>query len=222
MKQDANGLSVLEYPYTYAAWKVDPENHDRAFSERKAFSKERRALEDYHLCGVYHKAGVPFTVTEINGFCHPELEPFQSIPLQLAQECEKAIRAGEKVLIPSGYCALAPAVVGGIQQATGTDKKIGVLWVDAHCDNVIVEKTVRSDLRFVGIPLSTIAGQTMERITVGWKYPAPEKTLSSAMDAVRTTSVSKTCGTRASCGWTRRSLRIPPAGKNRCKSSRKG
>ena len=162
MAKCENGLSVLEYPYVYAAWKVDPENHDRAFSERKVFSKERRALEDYHLCGVYHKAGIPYEVTEINGWDHPELEPFQSIPLQLAEECEKAIRAGEKVLIPSGYCALAPAVVGGIQQAIGADKKIGVLWVDAHCDNVIVEKTVRSDLRFVGIPLSTIAGQTME------------------------------------------------------------
>lgn len=156
------GLSVLEYPYVYAAWTVDPNDFDRAFSERKEFSSERRALDDYHLCGVYHKAGLPFTITEINGFAYPDLEPFQSIPLQLAEECQKAICAGRKVLVPSGYCALAPAIVGGMQKALGSDKKIGVLWVDAHSDNVIVEKTKRNDRSFVGIPLSTIVGQTME------------------------------------------------------------
>ena len=72
------------------------QDHSKAFSVRKAFSDSPRAVEDYHLCGVYHKAGLPFTVTEINGLDRPELEPFQSIPLQLAEECEKAVAAGKK------------------------------------------------------------------------------------------------------------------------------
>ena len=106
MDKKATELSVLEYPYLYAAWAVDMQDHSKAFSVRKAFSDSPRAVEDYHLCGVYHKAGLPFTVTEINGLDRPELEPFQSIPLQLAEECEKAVAAGKKVLVPSGYCAL--------------------------------------------------------------------------------------------------------------------
>ena len=161
MDKKATELSVLEYPYLYAAWAVDMQDHSKAFSVRKAFSDSPRAVEDYHLCGVYHKAGLPFTVTEINGLDRPELEPFQSIPLQLAEECEKAVAAGKKVLVPSGYCALAPAVAGGVQRGLGEGKKLGVIWVDAHSDNVILETTKRMDARFVGIPLSTIAGQTM-------------------------------------------------------------
>lgn len=151
----------MEYPYLYAAWRVDKQNPHNVFSERKNFSSDRRALEDYHLCGVYGKAGLPYETVTIDGSPYPDLEPYQAIPLHFATECQKAVQENKKVLIASGYCAFAPAIVGGLEQALGEDKKTGVVWVDAHCDNVIVEEAQHDDLRFVGFPLSTIAGQTM-------------------------------------------------------------
>lgn len=157
----SNTLVVLEYPYQYAAWCIDPDHHETVISERKPFVSGRRATEDYRLCGVYGKAGVPYEIIQIDGSPYPDLEPYQAIPLHFSKVCEEAAREGKKILISSGYCAFAPAVLGGLQQGLGTDKKIGVVWMDAHCDNVIAESSER-DLRFVGVPLSTIAGQTME------------------------------------------------------------
>lgn len=153
---------VLEYPYAYAAWRLDPADLSRVVSERKPFSGARRSVDDYRLCGAYGKAGLPYSVEEITGEPYPELEPYQAIPLHLAEACRKAIQANKKVLVSSGYCALAPAALGGLQQALGPEKKVGVVWMDAHCDNVIVEESDRSDLRFVAVPMSTIAGQTMQ------------------------------------------------------------
>lgn len=156
------GLTVLEYKYAYAAWRVNSEDHQQICSKRVEFTAGRRAVDDYRLCGVYGKAGVPYEVTEITGNEYPDLKPHEAIPLSLADACEKAVRAGRKILISSGYCALAPAVFGGIQQALGPEKRIGVVWVDAHADNKIVERTVSTDMRFVGFPVSTLVGQTMK------------------------------------------------------------
>lgn len=156
------GLKVLEYPYAYAAWHVDAADHRKIYSERKAFSSGRRAVETYRLSGVYEKAGLPVEVREITGEEYPQLEPYQAIPLSFADACREAVEQGEKLLIASGYCAFAPAIVGGIQQALGGKNRIGVVWIDAHSDNKIVEQTSSTDLRFVGFPLSAIMGQTME------------------------------------------------------------
>lgn len=161
-QEKCSGLVVLEYPYLYAAWHVDKQNPEMIISERKSFSPDRRALEDYHLCGVYSKAGLPYEIVTIDGSPYPDLEPYQAIPLHFAAECQKAVLENKKILISSGYCAFAPAIAGGLEQALGKNKKVGVIWVDAHCDNIIVEETQRDDLRFVGFPLSAIAGQTME------------------------------------------------------------
>ena len=98
---------------------------------------------------------------EITGAPYPALAPHEAIPLHFAEACRRAAAAGDRILTSSGYCAFAPAVLGGLQQALGPEKKVGLVWVDAHCDNVIVEETERPDLRFVAVPLSTIAGQTM-------------------------------------------------------------
>lgn len=162
-QKKAASLTVLEYPYAYGAWQIDPDDHSRISSERKPFYTWRRAVEDYRLCGVSGKAGIPYEIIQITGEEYPDLEPYQAIPLSLAKACEKAIKNGQKVLVSSGYCALAPAVAGGIQKALGPDKKTGIVWMDAHTDNKIVENSGSRDLRFVGFPLSAIAGQTMEQ-----------------------------------------------------------
>lgn len=158
----AEGLTVLEYPYLYAAWHVDPDDFTSAVSERRPFSGAPRSVDDYRRHGVYEKAGLPYTVEEITGASYPAFEPYQAIPLHFAAAARKAVEENRKLLISSGYCAFAPAVLGGIQQALGPDKRVGVVWMDAHCDNVLIEETDRADLRFVGFPMSVIAGQTMQ------------------------------------------------------------
>ena len=155
-------LQVLEYPYCYGAWRLDPADHSRVTAEKVTFSG-RRSVEDYRLCGVYGKMGCPYTIEEITGDETPELELWQSVPLGFAKACERAAREGKKILVSSGYCAFAPAILGGLQRALGPEKTVGVVWMDAHCDNLIVEQTQRTDLRFVSFPLSVIAGQTMEK-----------------------------------------------------------
>ncbi|MGN0479571.1 MAG: arginase family protein [Hominenteromicrobium sp.] len=156
------GLTVLEYPYMYDAWHVDPDDFSRAVSSRRAFSGAPRSVDYYRRNGIYERAGLPCTVEEITGGPYPALEPHQAIPLHFAEAARRAAEENRKLLISSGYCAFAPAVLGGLQQALGPDKRIGVVWMDAHCDNVLVEETDRSDLRFVGFPMSVIAGQTMQ------------------------------------------------------------
>lgn len=155
-------LTVLEYPYTYAAWRVHPEDHEKVESERNPFSGGKRAVDVYHLHRLYEKAGIPHAVLEVTGEEYPERKPHEAIPMSFANQCKEALVRGDKILIASGYCAFAPAIAGGIQQALGMEKRIGVVWMDAHSDNKIVEKTKSSDLRFVGFPLSTMVGQTME------------------------------------------------------------
>lgn len=157
-----SGLTVLEYPYQYAVWRVDQGNPCKVISERKLFGPGRRAVEDYRLCGVYGKAGLPYRITTVDGKSHPNLLPYEAISLELSERCCDAVKQRNKVLISSGYCALAPAIVGGIQQAIGIDKRIGVVWIDAHGDNRIVSSSTEPEVRFVSFPLSTILGQTME------------------------------------------------------------
>ena len=56
-------LTVFEYPYQYAAWRVNRENPEMVIAERRPFESGRRAVEDYRLCGVYGKTGEPYCVT---------------------------------------------------------------------------------------------------------------------------------------------------------------
>ena len=127
-----------------------PADHSRVTAEKVTFSG-RRSVEEYRLCGVYGKMGCPYTIEEITGDETPELELWQSVPLGFAKACERAAREGKKILVSSGYCAFAPAILGGLQRALGPEKTVGVVWMDAHCDNLIVEQTQRTDLRFVSV-----------------------------------------------------------------------
>ena len=154
-------LTVLEYPYSYGAWHLSPEDHSHAFSRRTFFTSGRRATEDFRLCGVYSKAGIPWEIHTVTGLEYPDLPPHEAIPLSYARFCQDAAAIGNGILLSSGYCAFAPAVAGGLMRALGPDIRLGIIWIDAHADNKIVETTKSRDLRFVGFPLSAIAGQTM-------------------------------------------------------------
>jgi len=154
-------LIVLDIPYADSNWHLTAGDHNTVFSDIMDWKTERRATDDYELLGVYSKAGVPFEIVKADKDNHGELENWQSVPLDVAEKVRDNVKAGNGILIPSGFCNYAPAVVGGIQQALGKDKKVGVVWIDAHCDNEVAEENEDGDVRFVALPMSTISGISM-------------------------------------------------------------
>ncbi|MBF4692193.1 arginase family protein [Fusibacter ferrireducens] len=160
--KDLTGLSIVECKYCDAYWYVETgENEPKMISSIREF-EQPRDVDLYHLCGVYHKAKVPFEVHEVNYENYKQYEPHVGLPLNFSDEVYAGIKKGNAVLVAGGYCVYAPAVVGGIQRAIGEDKKIGIIWIDAHADNQIPETTQKSSVTMVGIPLSTIVGQTSD------------------------------------------------------------
>lgn len=162
-----DGLSVIECKYCYNLWRVDATTTPyTVISEIKEFS-EPRDVDLYHLCGVYGKAGVPVEVTEVDYEKYKEYEPCVGVTRNFSDFVCDAVKKRKGVCIPGGYCLYAPAILGGIQRAVGTDRKIGVIWVDAHSDNRIIENS-SEPIRFVGIPVSVMVGQTYEE----WRVKA--------------------------------------------------
>lgn len=153
-------LVVLECDYVYNGWTINCKTKD-VVSKTKVF-QQRKATDDYRLCGVYKQANIPYKIIKVTDSVYPSEEAYKAIPRAFSDYTYEAIKNGNRVLTPSGYCVYAPAIVGGIQRAIGEDKKIGIVWIDAHYDNVIVEKTNRDKVTLVGVPLSSIMGQTME------------------------------------------------------------
>lgn len=159
---EIKGLSVIECGYCYNRWRVVKENGgQRVISEIREFLQPRD-VELYHLCGVYHKMGVPIEITEIDYENYKQDAPYIGVMKNFSDEVCKGLQKGNAVLIPTGYCAHAPAIAGGIQRALGENKIIGVVWIDAHSDNRIVETSEASEMRFVSFPVSALVGQTME------------------------------------------------------------
>ncbi len=156
------GLSVVECKYCYNKWHVDPSTAPyKVVSEIKEF-RQPRDVDLYHLCGVYGKAGVPVEVADLDYEKYKEYEPYMGVTKNVSDEVCEGVRKGNGVLVAGGYCLYAPAVAGGIQRALGTDKKIGVIWMDAHSDNRIIEDS-HEPVRFVAIPVSVMVGQTYEQ-----------------------------------------------------------
>lgn len=153
-------LIVLECDYVYSGWCIDTKTK-KIQSTIKPFT-QRKATDDYQLCGVYRTANIPYEIKKVTGDKYIEEKPYQAIPHAFSDLVCDALMDGNKVLISSGYCVYAPSIVGGIQRAIGENKKIGIVWIDAHADNVIVENTSEESVILVGVPLSTIMGQTMD------------------------------------------------------------
>lgn len=161
-------LSVLECGHCYNQWRVDTEADEfRIISEYRKFDQPRD-VELYRSCGVYGAAGIPYEIMEVDGEKYSQDAPYIGLMRHFSDAVSENIRRGSSVLIANGYCAYAPAIVGGIQRAIGADKKIGVVWIDAHSDNRILETTTSKDIRLVGLPISVISGQTFN----GWRIDA--------------------------------------------------
>ena len=168
-----SGVSIIESKYCYNRWRVDASTVPYTVTSEVKYFSQPRDVDLYHLCGVYHKAGVPVDIIEADHKKYKESEPYEGLLKSVSDAVSEAVKKGNGICMSNGYCLYAPAIVGGIQRAVGTGKKIGVVWIDAHSDNRIIEES-KDAVRFVGIPISSIVGQTYEEWRVnacGLKEP---------------------------------------------------
>lgn len=155
-------LTVLESKYNYAAWCVHTATDRKTMHSSVKLFEDRHDVELYHTCGVYGRCGVPYEIRDLDHEKYQPAPPHISLVRAYSDETFRAVSAGNGLLVTGGYCVFAPAIVGGIQRAIGADKRIGVVWMDAHSDNVILETTQRPSVTLVGIPMSTLTGQTAQ------------------------------------------------------------
>lgn len=154
------GIKIIQSKYCDADWRATlQDSHEVFFSQIREFS-QRRDVDLYNLCGVYHTANVPFKIHDIDYESYAQYAPCEGITRAFSDAVFQGISTGNAVLVAGGYCNFAPAIAGGLQRAIGTDKKIGIIWIDAHTDNQRVED-YEEPVRLVAVPLSTITGQTL-------------------------------------------------------------
>jgi len=169
------GLSIVECPYGEVTWKVDKESPDfpnKILSELEILPRPRET-DDYQLCGVYYKAGVPFHTRQIVYKPLPGEEVYESITREFSNVCCEELGTGNALLVAGGYCTFSPGIVGGIQRAIGRNKKIGIVWLDAHGDIFTPEDAKFSKGSVAGLPLSTLTGLGFQhwRDVVGLEQP---------------------------------------------------
>lgn len=152
-------LNVLECPYPYVGWYADDLDSAGFNSWTKPF-ENRSMTEDFKLCGVYGAGGVPYEIVEFDREAYPHLPPHEAIVQDLSDKVCTAISDGCSVYVSSGYCVYAPAILGGMQRALGCEARLGIVWIDAHADSVVLGKPGTEHATLVGIPLSTSIGLT--------------------------------------------------------------
>jgi arginase family enzyme len=152
-------LNVLECPYPYVGWYADDLDSAGFNSWTKPF-ENRPMTEDFKLCGVYGAGGVPYEIVEFDREAYPHLPPHEAIVQDLSDKVCTAISDGCSVYVSSGYCVYAPAILGGMQRALGCEARLGIVWIDAHADSVVLGKPGTEHATLVGIPLSTSIGLT--------------------------------------------------------------
>lgn len=152
-----NGLSVIEYPYCYNAWSVEVIQGKAVFNSQVG-EPNFFSIENYRRSQVFQTAGVPFTIKDILYQENEESSPYQTLTRKVSDSVCNALKSQEAVLFVGGYCNFAPAIAGGIQRAIGVDKKIGVIWIDAHGDCRIPDPAGHSSTRLVSVPMSVLSG----------------------------------------------------------------
>ena len=152
------GLTVVECDCRECYWRLDRKGKNFEIFDPVSKYEQRRDVDLYHLCGVYGRMGVPADVREISYGQYQQYRPSDGIPRNFSDLVCEAVKNGNAALVPAGFCMYAPAVAGGVQRALGKDRKLGLVWIDAHSDNRIAEE--RESTTFVGIPVSAMAGQT--------------------------------------------------------------
>ncbi len=156
-------LTVIECPYNYNAWRVDCTSGTPVISSELKPYEHPRAVDFYHETDVYSAMGLPVEIhtVDFERYKSQYPQPCCGVTREFSDTVCEAVGNGHAVLIAGGFCNYAPAIVGGIQRAMGEEKKIGVVWMDAHADCQIAEKA-QGPKRFVGLPMSMMLGLTMD------------------------------------------------------------
>ncbi len=127
-------LDIIEIPYGDLKWGPDPEHKRPGIYSDIQHWKKYRELDDYHLCRIYGKADVPYRVHEIVYQEREGEEVYLTLTRQVSDEVYESVKDGAALLLTGGYCKDAVAVCGGIQRAIGANKKVGIIYLDAHSD----------------------------------------------------------------------------------------
>ena len=106
-----------------------------------------RELDDYHLLGIYGKAGVPYDISEmriseaeaktkyIDSPAYPEIKwNYQAYAREVSNQVYEGLVDGQAVFTCGDRCAPVVGVAGGVRRAFGNDKKIGIVYIDGHGD----------------------------------------------------------------------------------------
>ena len=153
-------LHVIEIPYGDLNWGPDPKHiRPGIYSDIPLWNKYRE-LDDYTLCKIYANAGVPFEVEEIVYQEKKGEEVYLTLTRQVSDSVYQCLRSGASLLLTGGYCKDAVAVCGGIQRAVGKDKRIGIIYLDAHSDMSTPSVTHTGILG--GMDLAVILGIDMQ------------------------------------------------------------
>lgn len=164
-------LDIIEIPYGDLNWGSDPEHKRQGIYSDIQHWKKYRELDDYKLCGVYLKSGVPYTIHEIVYEPNKSEEVYLTLTRQVSDAVYKSLSSEHAILLTGGYCKDAVAVCGGIQRAIGTEKKIGIVYLDAHSDMSTPALTHTGILG--GMDLASILGIDLAewRIAAGLAVP---------------------------------------------------
>ena len=96
---------------------------------------------------------------------------YLTLTRQLSDAVQKHLSSDNALLLTGGYCKDAVAVCGGIQRAIGSDKKVAIIYLDAHSDMSTPALTHTGILG--GMDLATVLGFDMDdwRKTAGLNVP---------------------------------------------------
>ena len=163
-------IKVLQCDYPYSAWSLS--NRDGEW-DISCCLKERNTIP--HTEYISHDQ---VSIEKIQIDKSKANQAYDLLCKKYSNKVTEALLKGNKVLCESGYCVYAPAILGGVQKAFGLKTEIGVVWIDAHSDNVVLENTKRKEVTFVSVPFSTMLGKTMNRWRVescNLMYPIKEE-----------------------------------------------
>ena len=147
-------LTVLECPFRYSAWKaVSDHGREEYISAVNAY-QGNTCMHEWHRRNVYAQYNGEKEFTALTGDCA------ETITENCALAVKKAMAEDSVFLMTGGYCNYAPAIAGGLQEGL-KDKRIGVIWMDAHADCCIAEG--KESMRFVAVPTSTMLGLTLPK-----------------------------------------------------------
>jgi arginase len=136
---------------------------------------DERSLDAFADAGVYGSAQVPFTVIEPKMLESHRVEDepanLGTFGGRVAEVVAAARRQGKGVLMTGGDCTHITGVVGGLQDAHGSEARIGLVWFDAHGDFNTPNKTLSGMLG--GMPVSVCAGLSFPQWREGSHIAAP-------------------------------------------------